>query len=320
MAQPVNQTGLDGVTEDDIPMMQVGPPTVTHPDQVTSKPRQMPSGGGVAPGGGGMPGEGNEFDPSSMGADVDQQRAEGNDTDEDSGNETKLEFTSRVAPRIVSMATEIVSANPGLSPRIAVAVAKDVMEGVLQVEADRGRGGYDSGAWSREIGSTQPSILENRIRRSIKPKPMLDNQGRQIKDSQGRPMYHGTPQQVMERQIKQMTQPLVDRAKDVTQKAKDSFRGPALPGRKSPKGKGEPQEPQDQSEPQHRQPDEHMDHRDADESVQPYQEHMEHKTPDSLGDWVRGQIEYFGQDAARDMWHMRYDPSPGPNSQKRSDD
>lgn len=144
----MNQSGLDGPTEDDVPMMHVGPPTVADPNQVTTKPRQMPSSGAApgVPGGTGVS-EGSQepldFDPDALGGPEQAQRAEGNDTstagNEDTANQPMDNPATDTQPKPKQVTAKMVrvgaydlvgdvwEANPGLSREAVLDLVTDVL-------------------------------------------------------------------------------------------------------------------------------------------------------------------------------------------------
>lgn len=137
MTGPETQTtGLDGYSEDDVPMMRVGPPTQTHPDQLTSKPRQMPSGGAPAPG---------MADPAEGGLDEGLEGLDGEEPAEPEGGEEPTPDPESIKA-LTMMASKALYDNPTLTPRQAVDLAGDVfifMGGAWDQVGD--------GAWTRKI-------------------------------------------------------------------------------------------------------------------------------------------------------------------------
>lgn len=213
-------TGLDGYTEDDVPMMQVGPPSYTHPDQVSTKPRQMPNGGQPAPG---------AFDPTAMGADVGLQRAEDNDTsttDEDTtGDEMPgMEFESRWVPVL----EEIYAHNPRLPARVAA----QITTGVLAAWED-----VDDGPWTRRIDTDR----QGKPRKTKQPIHLIKTDPGKVRDEEGNWVPGPTPRVLFpgaEEKIRQWWE--------------RRRQGPGAPG--EPEGQGEPREPDEPGSVEDREP------------------------------------------------------------------
>lgn len=116
---PTNPHGADEAA----PMMQTGPPTAPGPQQTTTKPRQMPGGGG----GGG-------FDPATNGGNLQQGTDAGQPGTPESDAPAQTP-SAEAAPKVAVIADEIVSANPGMPPRVAFRVAERVYADYLSKEA-----------------------------------------------------------------------------------------------------------------------------------------------------------------------------------------
>lgn len=229
-------------------MMQVGVPMPADPNQVTTKPRQMPSGGG-------LPG-GSDFNPDEIGGSIQEERADGNDTETDKEDsvdaQPPVDFQANAVRRITMMASEVLDTNPQIHPQAALDVACDAYLDVLRVEGYS----YDPGAWTHDF-QTSPSLLAS--------------------------------------------DEVWDKFKD---KAKRYWSGPRRPFKKKPDGKGEPLPPDEPDAPESREHDLPIDHTPADSKPKGYQ------TPATMGEFVRQQIDFYGQPAARDMWKMRHDDTP----------
>jgi hypothetical protein len=96
------------------------PGGAANPNQVTTKPRQMPGGGG--------------FDPASNGGDI--QLGKDDPAPGDTGGDAPSNSDSpEAAPRVAAIAQEIIRTNPGLAPVTAARLAQRAFDDFLSKEA-----------------------------------------------------------------------------------------------------------------------------------------------------------------------------------------
>lgn len=93
-----------------------------NPNQVTTKPRQMPGGGGM------------DFDPKANGGDV-QLGDDDSDADDQSDNAPSVTSSPDSSARVAAIAEEVRRTNPGITPWVAHRIAKRVFEDYLTKEA-----------------------------------------------------------------------------------------------------------------------------------------------------------------------------------------
>lgn len=311
-------TGLDGYTEDDVPMMQVGPPTIAPPHQVTTKPRQMPGGSGGTPGG--MPGQegqfgqpddptvddeesGLDFDPSSTGQDV-AERHEESTTDPDAGPpkpEAHEAETTKPEPKIATlptwraMADQILASNPGLDPREAKGLAAAALGQVLRAE---GIYEYDPSAWGNGF-RTHDSIFSDYLNDfAHKQRSQQAQPAERPRSRPGRPQSEpGRPNQNPNPLLHPSSgeQWVKDRSKKVVDWAQQRLKGRPL----GPPGQGDPLPPNDAEPAKPAQPAVPGVY-DLDDNPEP---------PKTMGEWARRTMKAFPSTQG-DLWHHRHDGRP----------
>lgn len=268
----MNETGLDGPTEDDIPMMHVGPPTITDPNQVTSKPRQIPSSGGApgdpegsnpfgddAAGDAGDDAEGLDFDPNALGGPEQSQRAEGNEPeppDIAGATQPGATLTSKaVRVRMDRIIDDVWTENPGLSATAVADVVADVMVSSLRREASSmPQIRFETGAY----GGSGLGDLINGIQ--VNTTPLTNRDGTPMVNQDGHALT-GSPAQQMELHTRQF---LKEKAADGVQRWKQRRRNqsadPATDSEpEGPEGQGEPLPPERPETPSERVSDQPMD-------------------------------------------------------------
>lgn len=244
-------TGLDGYSEDDVPMMHVGPPTQADPNQVSTKPRQLPNAGNNS--------GPDTFDPASIGGDVAEQRAEGNDTstnDADSAGDEQpgMEFESVLRPRLEMIASQVLADNPQMAPQEAL--------GMAYAAFGRHLAGRDQATDPLAFTAAWDNVPDGPLTQRIGPW-----KGQQ-------PIFDHKPY------VDQAKQWGLQQGKNLLNRVKQRMTGP---------GQGQTQGPEE-------------DEWGADPEPA--------KQPETMGEWARRQMDYYGPEARRDLWKMRHSTEP----------
>lgn len=301
-------------------MMSVGTPIPAPPNQVTTKPRQLPGSNNGGP---------DSFDPKSIGADVDEEHEEANGQDGDQEDtvgdeEPGAQFTAMLTDRLAIIANQVWDANPALGPLEAMAVAQDTLESLIRTEGFQATAyQLHEAAWADEAGPVRPTPYVDWMNRAIAwmSAPTVH--------APGTP-WHGTPvpfhapdkgivlgigahpgwksyhqrNQKNPRRSTRLEEALGLAARDIRDQVKQRAKG--VPGGVKDWVKGLKPSPQTQ-QPQQTQPPVTAPAQTAPTGP---------AAPATWGEWARHQIDTRGQEAARALWKMRFDQTPYRPDQK----
>jgi hypothetical protein len=202
----VQQNEFTKTDEDDVPMMSVGPPSVTDPNQVTTKPRKMPTGSG-----------------NGMGADSGfgnngENPADESESGEDQGDEDDASMSAMA--KIAEIADRITDENPSLGVHEAIDLARDSLKHNFQVEGRKALGYYtwNPNAHRQTVGPVHPTqignILEENVFKHLRNPEVRQHIRNLFTKAPERPDYEGD--EWMSNATDQISQHLQNAADDVT--------------------------------------------------------------------------------------------------------